>query len=80
MSQTKLRVAVVSFLWKSHSPCKFLSELITILEPISDKIMLKDGNIDRIDTAHCRKVVVRDIGIGMHYLGDITPKYYSAVK
>jgi glycosyltransferase involved in cell wall biosynthesis len=78
-SQTKPRVAVVSFPWKSHSPYKFLSDLITILEPISDKIVLINGNTDRIDTAHCRKVVVRDIGISMHYLGDLKPKYYSAV-
>jgi glycosyltransferase involved in cell wall biosynthesis len=75
----KPRVAVVSFPWKSHSPYKFLSDLITILESISDKIVLINGNTDRIDTAHSSKIVVRDIGIGMHYLGDIKPKYYSAV-
>ncbi len=78
-SQTKPRVAVVSFPWKSYPPYKFLSDLITILEPISDKIVLIDGNTDRIDTVHSGKIVVRDIGIGMHYLGDITPEYYSAV-
>ena len=78
-SQTKPRVAVVSFPWKSHSPYKFLSELIIILEPISDKIVLIDGNTDRIDTAHSSKIVVRDIGISMHYLGDLKPKYFSAV-
>jgi len=75
----KPRVAVVSFPWKSHSPYKFLSDLFTILEPISDKIVLINGNTDRIDTAHGSKIVVWDIGIGMHYLGDIKPKYYSAV-
>jgi glycosyltransferase involved in cell wall biosynthesis len=78
-SQTKPRVAVVSFPWKSHAPYKFLSDLISILEPISDKIVVIDGNTDRIDTAHSRKVVVRDIGISMHYLGDLKPKYFSAV-
>jgi glycosyltransferase involved in cell wall biosynthesis len=77
-SQTKPRVAVVSFPWKSHSPYKFLSDLISILEPISDKIVVIDGNTDRIDTADDSKIVVRDIGIGRHYLGDIKPKYYSA--
>jgi glycosyltransferase involved in cell wall biosynthesis len=77
--EAKPRVAVVSFPWKSDSPYKFLSDLITILEPISDKIVVIDGNTDRIDTAHCSKVVVRDIGIGMHYLGDMKPKYRSAV-
>ena len=78
-SQTKPRVAVVSFPWKSHSPYQFLSELIIILEPISDKIVLIDGNTDRIDTARSNKIVVRDIGISMHYLGDLKPKYFSAV-
>jgi glycosyltransferase involved in cell wall biosynthesis len=75
----KPRVAIVSFPWKSHSPYKFLSDFITILEPISDKIVVIDGNTDRIDTAHNSKIVVRDIGIGMHYLGDLKPNYYSAV-
>ena len=78
-SQTKPRIAVVSFPWKSHSPYKFLSELIIILEPISDKIVIIDGNTDRIDTAHSSKIVVRDIGISMHYLRDLKPKYFSAV-
>jgi glycosyltransferase involved in cell wall biosynthesis len=77
-SQTKPRIAVVSFPWKSHSPYKFISELIIILEPISDKIVLINGNTDRIDAAHSSKIVVRDIGIRMHYLGDIKPKYFSA--
>jgi glycosyltransferase involved in cell wall biosynthesis len=78
-SQTKPRVAVVSFPWKSHPPYKFLSELIIILEPISHNILLIDGNTDRIDTAHSSKIVVRDIGISMHYLGDLKPKYFSAI-
>jgi glycosyltransferase involved in cell wall biosynthesis len=77
-SQTKPRIAVVSFPWKSYSPYKFLSELIIILEPISDQIVLIDGNTDRIDMGHSGKIVVRDIGICMHYLGDIKPKLFSA--
>jgi glycosyltransferase involved in cell wall biosynthesis len=77
-SQTKPRIAVVSFPWKSYSPYKFISELIIILEPISDQIVLINGNTDRIDRVHSSKIVVRDIGIGMHYLGDLKPKYFSA--
>jgi glycosyltransferase involved in cell wall biosynthesis len=76
-SQKKPRVAVVSFPWKSHSPYKFISELIIILEPISDQIMVIDGNTNRIDRGHSSKIVVRDIGIGMHYLGDIKPVLFS---
>ncbi len=78
-SSARPRVAIVSYPWVSRAAYKFLSDLITILEPISDKIVLIDGNTDRIDTVHSGKIVVRDIGIGMHYLGDIKPKYYSAV-
>jgi glycosyltransferase involved in cell wall biosynthesis len=78
-SQTKPRVAVVSFPWKSYSPYKFLSELTIILEPICHKIVLIDGNTDRIDTAHSSKIVLRDIGISMHYLADLRPKHFSAV-
>ena len=72
----KPRVAVLSFPWKSYAP--YESDLISILEPICDKIVVIDGNTDRIDTAHCRKVVARDIGISMHYLGDLKPRYFSA--
>jgi len=78
-SHTKPRIAVVSFPWKSYSPYKFLSDLISILEPLSDKIVIIDGNTDRIDITHYRDVVARDIGISMHYLGDLKPKYFSAV-
>src|SRR5450830_939255 len=77
--QTKPGIAVVAFPYKSYSPYKFLSELITILEPISRKIVLIDGNTDRIDTVRSNKIIVRDIGISMHYLGDLKPKYFSAV-
>ncbi len=78
-SKTKPRVAVISFPWKSLPPYKQLSDIISILEPISDKIVVIDGNTDRIDTAHCRKVATRDIGISMHYLGDLKPKFFSVV-
>ena len=78
-SRAKPRIAVVSFPWKSQSPYKFLSELISILEPISDTIVVIGGNTDRIDTARSHKVVTRDIGISMHYLGDLKPRYFSAV-
>jgi glycosyltransferase involved in cell wall biosynthesis len=77
-SQRKHRLAVVAFPYKSFPPYKFLTELIIILEPISDKIVLIGGNTDRIDTTHSSKIVVRDIGFGMHYLQDIKPKFFSA--
>jgi glycosyltransferase involved in cell wall biosynthesis len=77
-SKRKPRVAVVAFPYASHAPYKFLSELIIILEAIAHKIVLIDGNTDRIDTTHSSKIVVRDIGIGMHYRRDIKPDFFSA--
>jgi glycosyltransferase involved in cell wall biosynthesis len=78
-SQIKPRVAIVSFPFKGYSPYKFLSELLFILTPISDRIMIVDGNTDRIQAAHSSKIVKRDIGVSMHYLRDLKPKYLSAV-
>lgn len=72
------KVAVVSFPWKSYAPYKFLSDLLKILEPISDKIVLIDGNTDRINITS-EKVEVRDIGVSVHYLKDIKPRFYSAI-
>ena len=72
------KVAVVSFPWKSYAPYKFLSDLLKILEPISDKIVLIDGNTDRINITS-EKVEVRDIGVSVHYLKDIKPIFYSAI-
>jgi glycosyltransferase involved in cell wall biosynthesis len=76
--QVKPRVAILSFPWKSHSPYKLLSELVVILEPITREIVLIGGNTDRIHAAYSSKIVVRDIGVTMHYLDDIKPKYLSA--
>lgn len=76
-SLKKPNVAVVFFPWKSYSPYKFLSDLLSILEPISSNLLLIGGNTDRIQTMN-KKIKVRDIGIGMHYLKDINPKIYSA--
>jgi len=72
------KVAVVSFPWKSYAPYKFLSDLLKILEPISDKIVLIDGNTDRINITS-EKVEVRDIGVSVHHLKDIKPRFYSAI-
>lgn len=72
------KVAIVSFSWKSYAPYKFLSDVLKILEPISDKIVLIDGNTNRINIPS-KKVEVRDIGVGMHYLKDIKPRFYSAI-
>jgi len=77
-SQSLPRLAIVAFPYKSHPPYKFLSELITILEPISDKIVLIGRNTGRINTSNSNKTVVRDIGISMHYLRDIKPQFFSA--
>jgi len=75
---TKPKVGVVSFPWPSYAPYKFLSYVLKILEPISNKIVLIDGNTDRINITS-KKVVIRDIDIGMHFLQNIKPTFYSAI-
>lgn len=75
--QKKPNVAVVAFPWQAFAPYKFLSELLQILEPISNRIILIDGNTDRISVT-TKNVEVKDIGIGMHYVRDIKPKFYSS--
>ena len=72
------KVAVISFPWPSYAPYKFLSDILKILEPISDKIVLIDGNTDRIKVIS-QKVDMRDIRIGMHFLKDVRPIFYSGI-
>ena len=51
---------------------------IKILEPISEKIILIDGNTDKIDSSS-KNVEIKDIDISLHYLKDIKPSFYSAI-
>lgn len=74
----KPKIAIVSFPWKPYAPYKFLSDILRILESISDKIILINGNTDRIDITS-EKVRVRDIGLEIHSLKDIKPAFYSAI-
>jgi len=69
------KVCVVSFPWASRAPYKFLSNLLKILEPLSDSIVLINGNTDRIE-ANSEKVKVVDIGISMHYAKDTKPQFF----
>jgi len=78
MKKFTLKVCVVSFPWKSYAPYKFLSDVLKILEPISDNVVLIDGNTNKINIPS-KKVEVRDIGMSMHYLKDIKPTFYSAI-
>jgi glycosyltransferase involved in cell wall biosynthesis len=70
-------VAIVAFPWKSRAPYLFLSEIIEILEPITDRIVLICGNKDNLLTIPDVKIC--DVGIGMHYVVDIRPTWYSAI-
>ncbi|MGZ4928899.1 MAG: hypothetical protein ACXV76_11615, partial [Halobacteriota archaeon] len=74
----KCRVAIVSFPWQAKAPYKFLSELLKILDPLSKKIVVIDGNTDRIN-AESEKVELRDIGVGLHYVAEKKPILYSAL-
>jgi len=70
------RVAIVSYPWVSMAPYKFLSDLLQILEPIAERIVLIDGNTERITTGS-DKVELRDIGTSMHAAADVRPAFYS---
>ena len=70
------RVAIVAYPWVSKVPYKFLSDLLQILEPITDRIVLIDGNTDRIEKTS-EKVELRDIATSMHAAHDIQPAFYS---
>jgi glycosyltransferase involved in cell wall biosynthesis len=76
ISYKRSRVAIVSYPWVSKVPYKFLSELLQILEPITDRIVLIDGNTDRIENTS-EKVELRDIATSMHAANDIRPAFYS---
>jgi glycosyltransferase involved in cell wall biosynthesis len=70
------RVAIVAYPWVSKAPYKFLSDLLQILEPITDRTVLIDGNTERIEKAS-EKVELRDIATSMHAINDIQPAFYS---
>jgi glycosyltransferase involved in cell wall biosynthesis len=75
-SSVRPRVAIVSYPWVSKGPYKFLSDLLQILEPITDRVMLIDGNTERIEKSS-EKVELRDIATSMHAANDIQPAFYS---
>jgi glycosyltransferase involved in cell wall biosynthesis len=70
------RVAIVSYPWVSMVPYMFLSDLLQILEPIADKIVLIDGNTERIKKTS-DKIELRDIRTSMHAIADVRPAFYS---
>ncbi|MGZ7135985.1 MAG: glycosyltransferase family 4 protein [Methanobacterium sp.] len=72
------RVVIISFPWKSHNPSNFLTDIIHIILPISEKVVLIGGNTDRIKVSS-KKLEIRDIGISMHYLSDFKFKFFSAI-
>ena len=74
----KCKVALVSFPWQSNAPYKFLSELLKILDPLCKRIVVIDGNTDRINVAS-KRVELRDIGVGLHYVAEKKPTLYSGL-
>jgi glycosyltransferase involved in cell wall biosynthesis len=74
----KCKVALVSFPWQANAPYKFLSELLEILEPLCEKIVVIDGNTDRINIVS-ERVELRDLGVGVHYVAEKKPMLYSGL-
>ena len=75
-NDSKCKVALVSFPWQAKAPYKFLSELLEILDPLCKKIVLIDGNTDRINIVS-ERVELRDLGVGVHYVIERKPRLYS---
>jgi glycosyltransferase involved in cell wall biosynthesis len=76
---TNYRIAIIAFPWQSYAPYKFLSQIIKILDPISDTLYIISGNTDRIKIPENSKINIIDIEIGVHYLNEIKPKIYSVI-
>ncbi len=72
------QVTVVSFPWPSIAPYKFLSDMISILDPICNEITILTGNTGRI-THHSEKVIFIDIGTKLHYSNEIRNRPRSYV-
>lgn len=72
------RVAVVAFPWQSNAPYRFLSDVVRILTPIAEKVILITGNTDRIELEPDR-TEIRDIGVSVHYVREMRPLSYSAI-
>ncbi len=75
----KPKVAIISFPWASNGPYKLISEVLKIIEPISDKIVLINGNTKRINF-NSENFEIRDIGISMHYVNEVKPTSYSFIS
>lgn len=72
------KIALVSFPHPSQVPYKFLSDILKILDPISSKVILIDGNTNRIKVAPGVSEL-RDIGLAMHFSRDVKPWLFSAI-
>lgn len=75
-NEIQYNIAIAAFPWEAFGPYKFLDELLTILLPLTHSIFLISGNLNRIKIKE-EKIHEIDIGITMHYVDKITPKFYS---
>ena len=66
----------MAYPWVSMTPYKFLSDLLQIIEPLADKVVLISGNTERIGK-RSSDIEVIDIGTSMHAIRDVRPLAYS---
>lgn len=72
---TKKRIALVFFPWASTMPYKMISEVVRILETLSDVVIVLGGHTSRLSVDQ-PNVIIRDIGVGIHYAkGNDTPSW-----
>ncbi len=74
----RINVALVSYPAPSNVPYGFLSDLSAILEPITDQVLIINGNTNRVSPSS-EKTTLIDIGVSMHLLRDVKPEFYSAI-
>lgn len=70
------KIAVIAFPWQAYAPYKFLSDVLEILTPISESVLLINGNTNRIKNP-AQNVVIYDLNLSVHYSSEIKPKIFS---
>lgn len=75
-NSNKKNVAVVSIPWASNASYKFLSDLINILDPLCNNILIINGNSARI-SSKSDNLKLKDIKVSLHYVKEKKPILFS---
>jgi glycosyltransferase involved in cell wall biosynthesis len=73
----KIRVALVYFPWKSKTIYKFLDQVVLILAPISDSILVIGGSTESLKISDVKNARLVETHVKMHDVVDIAPQWFS---